>query len=452
MTTKSIESEQGILGALLIDESKIVEVTSSLQPDDFSQDANKLIYQAMLNVHDKGQSIDFITVLEETKEPSLRDYMISINKQAIVIKNLSSYIKRVLQTSTSRKLMHAASEMIKLAQSEEPKLALELSQGLLMELGGNDSDRDPKHVKEVLKGYVSDLEERAEHKGEMIGLATGFNLIDERIQGIKETDLMIVAGRPGSGKTTYALNIVENAIYRLKKPALIFSMEMSYNQLMDKTISSLGGIHLNELKTAKVIQNDNAGKLVHVISKLNESDLYIDDSAGLTIAELTAKAHSISRKTGGLSAIMVDYIGLMEDPAAGYNLNVKMTKITAGLKALAKTLKCPVIALSQLNRSGGGGDGEVPKKPKMTELRDSGSIEQDADIIQFIHRDEYYTKEASNFKGLAEIITEKFRMGEPGTDVLGFEGHKSRFTNLDYIPNMTPPQQSQKPARRGMQC
>ena len=441
MTTKSIESEQGILGAVLLDESKMIDVMASLAPDDFSQEVNRVIYQAMLDVNEKGQSIDFITVLEEANNPSIRDYMAELIRQTGTIKGLNSYIDRVLKTSTSRKLMAAASEMIRLAQSEEPKIALELSQDLLTDIGGQSTKGDPKHVKEVLGGYIDTLEERDNLKGKINGLETGFKVYDERLQGIKPTDLVVIAARPSMGKTTFALNIIENAIYRLKKPALIFSMEMSSEQLSEKLVASLGNIHLNDLKTAKVLHGDDGGKLVHTVSNLNDSQLYIDDSPGLTISEVTAKSHKINRKVGGLSAIMIDYIGLMEDHSAGDNTNLKVTRITAGLKRLAKTLKVPVIALSQLNR---GVETRNDKRPVMSDLRDSGSIEQDADIITFLYRDEYYNKEMSQFPGITEVITGKFRMGETGTDALGFEGHKSRFTNLTYTPDMTPKQQTTK--------
>lgn len=440
MKTNSIESEQGVLGAILQSDSNLFDVISSLSVSDFSQASSQAVYSAMSELHSKQQAVDMFTVQDKLADPDLRVYVTELIRQPGVSRNLKSYIQRIKETSLTRKLISASTTILQLAENEEPAVAVEKAQSVLSGLGESAIETGPVPVKDVMPGLYASMESRSENKGKIMGLETGFGVLDDRFNGLKKTDLVIVAARPSMGKTTFALNVVENAIYRLKKPALVFSMEMSAEQLVEKNISSLGEIPLKSIRDGSVLDGDKAGTFGHVVSGMMESGLYIDDTPGLTISQLRSRAHKVSRKCGGLSCIMVDYIGLMNGTDPRQMREQVISEISRGLKALAKELQCPIVALSQLNR---GVEQRPDKRPLMSDLRESGAIEQDADIIMFLYRDEYYN-ENTKWKGVTEVLTRKYRMGETGVDGLGFDGAHSRFTNLQFKPDFNQAPETKK--------
>lgn len=445
MKTNSIESEQGVLGAILQNESNLFDAINELKVSDFSQGVSQAVFSAITELHSARMGVDMFTVQDKFKDVETRSYIGELIKQPGVSRNLKTYIQRIKETSLTRKLLMASSEIYQLAENEQPTVAVEKAQSILSSLVNDSDTSGPKHIKDVMPRLYASLEDRDANKGKIMGLATGFDELDKRFNGIKSTDLMIIAARPSMGKTSFALNIVENAIYRLKKSALVFSMEMSDEQLVEKHISSLGHIPLKTIKDGSIATSEKFGTFGHVVEKLMGSELFIDDTPGLTISQLRSRAHKVSRQCGGLSCIMVDYIGLMSSSNPNQMREQVISEISRGLKALAKELHCPVIALSQLNR---GVEQRPDKRPLMSDLRESGAIEQDADIITFLYRDEYYN-DNTPFKGVAEVITRKFRMGEVGTDALGFDGAHSKFTNLDYRPDLTR-QPENKNKSRGM--
>ena len=432
MRTGNAEAEQGIIGAILRDEESLALVMKELQPNDMTANSHQMIYQTIIKLMTDGEKVDFTSVVIELQTPELKAYLQEILTTPCSFKALQFYIKRVKKASTTNKLVSIASQIMGLANDEEPDIAIEKAMQLLTQLESKDSSNSPKHISSVLDELTEQLVYRDNLGDKMDGLPTGFKSIDERLQGIKDTDLVVIAASPSMGKSTYALNIAENAAYRLNKPSLIFSMEMSATQLSEKILSSIGDVELSEIRSGDIVSNKRGSQFFSTCQKLRDRPLYIDESPALTIAGIRSKAFQMHRETGGLAMIMVDYIGLMQDPTAGNDTNLKITRITGGLKALAKELKCPVIALSQLNREVAK---RQDKRPVMSDLRDSGSVEQDADIIQFLYRSDYYENNENKHNGITEVITGKFRMGERGIDYLNFEGKYSRFVQLNYIPD-----------------
>jgi replicative DNA helicase len=347
--------------------------------------------------------------------------------------NLDVYAQKVKELSVLRELIKAGNELLQDAYDAKSKSVSEILDGAQSRIfsiseqhNNNDEDSGPQAINNVLKKVLHKVEELQKNDGNVTGLSTGFIELDNMTYGMQSGDLIIVAARPSMGKTTFAMNLVESVLFNENKPALVFSMEMPADSIATRLISSFGRINQGRLRNGQLEEGDWV-KFSSTIMQLQDKFLYIDDSSALPPTEMRARARRIAKMHDGkLGCIMVDYLQLMKVPGMGDNHVGEISEISRSLKALAKEMNCPVIALSQLNRSL---ENRPNKRPVMSDLRESGAIEQDADLIMFIYRDEVYNKESKD-AGTAEIIIGKQRNGPIGRVRLAFEGQFTRFNNL----------------------
>lgn len=422
----SLQAEWAVLGAVMTNNATIDEI--ELESDDFYHHANKTIWQAIGELQSHSMPFDMVSVMLRLQETDRLDsvggpgYLGEIINN-VTSRNIKTYAAHVKDKSTRRKLAHAGAEIMKLAtSSESSNSAIDSAQSILMGLVDTHKSTGPVDIRTLLSPYIDVIDERFRRDGKLVGLPTGFCDIDKRTGGLVPGQLIIVAGRPSMGKTTFALNIAENvALSNL--PVMTFSMEMGANELLDKHYSSIGDILLEKIRSGTLDDSD-FGKITTTTNKLMRANMIIDDTPGLSIAEIMSRARRIKRSRG-LSLIVVDYLQLMT--GEGKSRVEEISAISRGMKLMAKELKVPVIALSQLNRDL---EKRINRRPIMSDLRESGAIEQDADIIIMLYRDEVYD-EKTDYKGLAECIFVKHRNGQIGMDTLVFDGAKSRFRSSD---------------------
>lgn len=421
----SIESEQAVLGSLLIDNEIMDEL--NLIPDDFANSANRLIFETMIAMGNEGMPYDVIslysTLGDRGNEIGGMGYLGNIIR-AVAPQNASAYAKIIKDKAKLRKLARIGSEMVECAHSNETAAdIIDFAQSEILTLD-DDQETNVMTVTELLPKVVDSLDERFQNGGELSGLATGFTDLDKKTTGLHSGDLVIIAGRPSMGKTTLASNIARHVALG-GKSSLIFSLEMPSEQLINREIAAIGTIAFNNIRSGKMEDTDWP-RMTGAVSQLNQQRLLIDDSSSLTINQIRSRARRTKKKYG-LDLIVVDYLQLMEGRAESRTLEIE--QISRGLKGLAKELEIPVIALSQLNREL---EKRPNKRPMMSDLRQSGAIEQDADLILFVYRDEVYNEDSPD-KGTAEIIIAKQRNGEIGKVRLVFQGHHCRFNNYSNV-------------------
>ena len=422
----SKEAEESVLGGLMMFNDKLDFI--NLEPNHFSTLEHKQIYQAILDVNEQGLDFDAVTVFDhmESKGHQVElTYLVALSNNTPSSANIESYAAIVKRDYLNRELAktgHLIQDIAQQGGSFDNNLESALG---LMDRLKIDDESDIESNETLISRYMEKLEKLMELKG-LDGLSTGIERLDEKVQGLKNGELIIVAGRPGSGKSTLALNIaLENA---KELPVMVFSMEMPKMQLVQRAVSCLGGVDLDWLKGGLRYDDSQWGIATKGMFSYQESKLIIDDKSVHTVQSMKIAA----KKQGKLSLIVVDYLQLMN--GRGNNRNDEITEISRGLKQLAKEMDCPVIALSQLNR---GVEQRPNKRPKMSDLRESGAIEQDADLILFIYRDEYYYKDHAPNRGFAEIEIAKFRDGETGIAYVASDLRKSRFkdyTAFTYQP------------------
>lgn len=441
----SQEAEQSVLGALMLDTQSWDNVVELIAQNDFYQRDHRLIFAAIDELVQQQQAVDIVTVKEKLDSKGQlaqvggEEYLAELTELAPDIENSSAYAYIVQQRAQQRRLICAGSEIVQRAFETDGDDSLTLisdAEKLIADISdANRSNSGPKELKPLLQETLNHIQDLTLAGDGLTGLDTGFIDINKRTSGLQKADLIIVAGRPSMGKTTYAMNLVENVLANNKRPCLVFSMEMPSESIVMRMISSAAKINQGHLRNGKLTQED-IDRLPRAFKTLKDMPLFIDDSAALTPQELRSRARKVYREQGDLALIMIDYLQLMQVKGNSEGRTQEIATISRSLKALAKEFNCPVIALSQLNRSL---EQRPNKRPVMSDLRESGAIEQDADIIQFLYRDEVYNEDSPD-KGIAEVITGKHRNGEIGTDRLAFLGQFTRFENLarDY---QQPPEQ-----------
>ncbi len=437
---RSIEAEQSVLGGLLLDASVFDAVCEIVSESDFYKAAHKQVFHVMQHLVEYEQPVDVITVSQELdRRDELESvgglsYLADLAANVAGSANLGAYARIVRERSTLRQLIAAAGDISKASFSPgelDTDELLQLAEKRLLEI----SEDRPKEggfegVNNLLKSTVAKIDQLFRTDSDLTGLATGIDELDQRTAGWQPGELIILAARPSMGKTALALNFVEAAVMTQPKPTLIFSMEMPSNSLVMRMLSSLGRIDQGRIRSGKLLEEDWP-KLESAARKLKDKLLFIDDTPGLTPSDVRARVKRIAREHGNPGMIMLDYLQLMQVAGSTEGRTQEISEISRSLKALAKEYDCPVIALSQLNRSV---ESRPNKRPMNSDLRESGAIEQDADVILFIYRDEYYNEESPD-KGLAELIIGKQRNGEIGTCRAAFVGKYTRFENLapDYF-------------------
>ncbi len=437
MPPHSFEAEQSVLGGLLLDNQAWDRVAERVVAQDFYSRPHRLMFEAMSRLSTVGQPIDLITLQEELeRHEQLADvgglaYLVEVARNTPSAANISVYAEIVRERAVVREMISVANEIAESGFDPQGRNAGDLLDEAeskvfrIAETRSSSSD-GPQPLKVLLEKTVDRIESlfNKPHNG-VTGVSSGYADLDKMTSGFQPSDLIIVAARPSMGKTTFAMNLVEQAALNEDKPAVIFSLEMPSEQLIMRMLASLGRIEQTKVRTGQ-LDDEDWGRLSNTMGMLLEKGkLYIDDASGLTPTELRSRTRRIAREHGGVSMVMVDYLQLMRVPSLSENRTLEIAEISRSLKALAKELNVPVVALSQLNRSL---EQRADKRPVNSDLRESGSIEQDADLIMFIYRDEVYHDDSPD-KGVAEIIIGKQRNGPIGRVRLTFQGQFSRFDN-----------------------
>ena len=432
----SLEAEQSILGGLMMNNSAWEKVEEILVEDDFYRRDHRLIFRSMSVLANSGSPLDAITVSEHLErqghgdDTGGLDYLAELVKNTPSAANIHAYAEAVRERALIREMIAAANEIADAGFNPEGRQSTELldfAETSIFKIAEKRSadGKGPKNLNLLLQETMSRIEEMNEAKGGITGLSTGFDQFDKMTTGLQPADLVIVAGRPSMGKTTFAMNIAEHAAITQDKPVLVFSMEMPADALLMRSMSSLGRVNQTRIRSGQMTDQDWA-QLISAFNILQErGKMYIDDSPNMSPAEVRSRARRVARENDGLSLIVLDYLQLMSVPGKGDNRTLEVSEISRSLKALAKELKVPVVALSQLNRSL---EQRADRRPVMADLRESGAIEQDADLIAFVYRDEVYNEDTEH-KGMAEIIISKQRNGPIGKVLLTFQGKYTRFDN-----------------------
>ncbi|MDG6882363.1 Replicative DNA helicase [Phocoenobacter uteri] len=441
----SLEAEQAVLGSVMLDNSCWTEVSEKVQASDFYNYAHRIIFEQMLELDRNNQPIDIITLDETLKNKGVLDdvggfaYLAELSKNTPSVANILTYAEIVSEKAICRELISASNKIAEMSYNPKGMPVTEVldqAEKAVFHIAEKrtSSDEGPKKVTDILAATLNKIEVLSQSNNNGVtGVSSGFTDLDKRTAGLQPSDLIIVAARPSMGKTTFAMNLCENASMindeegKPCKPVLIFSLEMPSDQIMMRMLASLSKVDQTKIRTGQLTDDEDWAKISSTTAILQErNNIFIDDSSALTPSELRSRARRLHSERGGLSLIMVDYLQLMRAPGFSDNRTLEIAEISRSLKALAKELEVPVVALSQLNRSL---EQRADKRPVNSDLRESGSIEQDADLIMFIYRDEVY-HDQSELKGIAEIIIGKQRNGPIGKVKLAFNGQFSRFDNL----------------------
>ncbi len=434
----SIEAEQSVLGGLMLENRAWEQIADRIVEEDFYRYDHRLIFRAIADLAEENKPLDVITLSEwlkqraELHEAGGLAYLGTLAKDTPSAANIRAYADIVREKSVLRQLISVGTEIADAAfnSGDRPsKDLLDEAEQKVFHIAEQGNRQQAFHpIKELLKSSLAKIEELSKSEGTITGEATGYTDLDEKTSGFHGGDLVIVAGRPAMGKTTFSMNIAEHVALNNKTVA-IFSMEMPAEQLVLRLFASNGRVPLTDIRTGKIRQEDWP-RIGMAVKAFSQTKLFIDDSAALSPTEIRAKTRRLAREQGGLGLVVIDYLQLMQTGAKSDNRASEISEISRSLKGLAKELDCPIIALSQLNRSL---EQRPNKRPIMSDLRESGAIEQDADIIIFIYRDEVYNEESPD-KGMAEVIIGKQRNGPIGTVRLTFIGKYTRFDN--YAPDM----------------
>ncbi|MCQ6276666.1 replicative DNA helicase [Bacillus sp. V3B] len=432
---QNLEAEQAVLGAIFLEPSSLTLASEVLLPEDFYRGAHQRIFNAMLKLNDKGEAVDLITVTEELAATKLLEdtggisYLSELAGSVPTAANIEYYAKIVEEKSILRRLIRTATTIAQdgFTREDEVEVLLGEAEKNIMEVSQRKKVGAFHHIKDVLVRTYDNIEVMHNRVGEITGIATGFAELDTMTAGFQRNDLIIVGARPSVGKTAFALNIAQNVATKTDENVAIFSLEMGAEQLVMRMLCAEGNIDAQRLRTGS-LTDDDWGKLTMAMGSLSNAGIFIDDTPGVRVQDIRSKCRRLKQEQGGLGMILIDYLQLvLGNGRSGENRQQEVSEISRSLKALARELQVPVIALSQLSR---GVEQRQDKRPMMSDIRESGSIEQDADIVAFLYRDDYYDKESEN-KNIIEIIIAKQRNGPTGTVSLAFVKEYNKFVNLE---------------------
>ncbi len=432
---QDIDAEQSILSAIFINNDSLHDIISILSPEDFYKSSHQKIYQAVIDLAHKSEPADLITIVNRLKEKDELEsiggasYLAAISDAAPVAVNAVHYANIIKGKSSLRQLISASSGIIEKCMKDQGDFEdiIDFAESSIFNVSSKKTEGGFKSLGELINLNIDKLEDQQGKEGGLSGLSTGYVRLNKITSGLQKSDLIILAARPSMGKTAFALNIARNVALHERKTVAVFSLEMSNEQLSMRLLTSEARIDSNRLRTGFISQEDwqNATDAAGI---LNELSIFIDDTPNITAMEIRAKARKLYQKNNELGLIVIDYLQLMKPPFRTDRRDLEIAEISRSLKALAKELKVPIIALSQLNRML---EQRSDKRPMLSDLRESGALEQDADIVAFIYRDDVYNKEPDNpKKGLAEIIVAKNRNGATGTALMHFRGQYTRFEEL----------------------
>ncbi len=432
---QSTEAEQSLLGSVMLDISKWDDISDLLGPEDFYRPNNGKIYAAVQQLTKHNEAVDLITVEDQLKsqgcldEVGGRDYLLRLVNDYGDPLNIASYAKIIREKSLIRQLIANCGEIVD--QAFEPGLTdvdallSEAERKILAIAEQKNKEGGLQRIDSVAKEALTVVEQKYNNQADVTGIPTGFKRMDQMTSGLQNGDLLIVAARPSMGKTAFSMNLVETALMAQDRPVVVFSLEMPAAQLTTRLFSSMGRIDASRLRSGQ-LEPDDFVKLQGAFNALKDKPLFIDDTPGLGPSDMKARLRRLSRQHPDIALIMIDYLQLMQIKGFSEGRTAEISEISRSLKGIAREFNCPVIALSQLNRSV---EQRPNKRPMNSDLRESGAIEQDADLILFLYRDEYYNQDSPD-KGTAEVIISKHRNGETGTVRLAFQNQYTRFTDL----------------------
>jgi len=427
-------SERAVLGGLMIDKDAIGKVADVVEPEDFYEKKHQDIFKCCQELFKSGNPVDVLTVSGRLKDKKILDeiggtgYLTELINEIPTAANIARYAQVVHEKALLRDLISASADIQGLAykESENPAVLLDQAESRIFSVIKKGMNENFYHVKEGLAEAFERVEELSKHKGGLRGVPTGFTELDNKLSGLQKSDLIIIAARPSLGKTALAMNIASYAAIHAGKNVGIFSLEMSKDQLIDRLIAEQGGIDLWKMRTGANLVDEDFNNMRHALDVLSRANIYIDDGVGTKVLKMRAMARRLQAQKG-LDLIIVDYLQLMEPENVNAAPVQQMTEISRSLKLLAKELNIPVLALSQLSRSV---EHRMPPTPRLSDLRESGAIEQDADVVLFIHREDRYNQDSMN-KNMAEIIIAKHRNGPVGSVKLYFDEARVSFRNIE---------------------
>jgi replicative DNA helicase len=435
------EAEQSVIGAIFLEPQALITAAEILQYEDFYRVAHQKIFQTMNRLSDQGKPIDVVTVTEElSSKKELEDvgglsYLTEIANSVPTAANIAHYARIVEEKALLRRLIRVATNIVEdgFTREDEVEALLSEAEKKMMEVSNRKNAGDFRHIKDVLVQTYDNIELLHARKGDITGVPTGFRDLDKITAGFQRNDLIIVAARPSVGKTAFALNVAQNVATKTEENVAIFSLEMGAEQLVMRMLCAEGNIDAQVLRTGALTAEDWR-KLTMAMGSLSNAGIFIDDTPGIRINEIRSKCRRLKQEFG-LGMIMIDYLQLIVGSSNGQeNRQQEVSEISRSLKSLARELQVPVIALSQLSR---GVEQRQDKRPMMSDLRESGSIEQDADIVSFLYREDYYDKETEN-QNMIEIIIAKQRNGPTGTVTLAFVKEFNKFVNIDWSQHTQP--------------
>jgi replicative DNA helicase len=428
----SIEAEQAVLGAVLLDREAIISASEFVNPEDFYKDSHREVYRAAVELFDRGEPVDLVTLSEQLRQKNLLEavggmaFLTDLSSSVPTIANAAHYAKIIYGKSLLRKLIRACGEISEKSfeAAEDVEEIIEYAEKNIFDISQKRAFTGFVPLKEVLVSSFNKIEELYNNKGATTGISTGFRDIDTKTSGLQKSDLILVAARPSMGKTSLALNIAQHAALLQKVPVAIFSLEMSREQLVNRMICAEANIDSHSMRTGN-LSEDDWPKLAASVNRLSKANIYIDDTPGITVAEMRSKCRRLKLERG-LELILIDYLQLMQGSSRAESRQQEISEISRSLKALAREMDCPVLAMSQLSRAP---EMRSEHKPMLSDLRESGAIEQDADVVMFIYRDEYYHPDTEK-KGIAEIILAKQRNGPTGVVELVWLDKFTKFADM----------------------
>ena len=429
-----IEAEQAVLGSMLTDKDAVIAAMETLKPESFYREDDKAIYEAMQNLYNRTEPVDLITLKNELETMSKLEqvggleYLANLPEKAPTSANVQKYISIVDEKAMLRSLIKTANELVDLgySQTEDVEDIMDHAEKKIFDIMQKKNQKGYSPIKDVLVESFTKLEELYNRKQHITGVPTGFTDLDYRTAGLHGSELILLAARPAMGKTAFVLNIAANAAIRGKTGVAIFSLEMSKDQLVNRMLCSEAMVDSNKMRTGK-LEEDDWGKLASAIGPLSESNIFIDDTPGITVMEIRTKCRKLKLEKN-IGLVIIDYLQLITgNSKKGGSREQEISEISRSLKILAKELNVPVIALSQLSRAV---EQRPDHRPMLSDLRESGAIEQDADIVMFLYRDDVYNKESEK-KDIAEVIIAKQRGGSTGTVDLLWMGNYTKFVNLE---------------------
>lgn len=433
-----INAEQSVLGSLLLDSDLIGDVLDIISSEDeFYHEAHKEIFRTVRRLFSEGHTVDLITVSDElTKNQLLQavggfEYLTELSDVGTLISNVSNHAKIVHEKYMLRRLIRASTEIVEKGyDSHDVEALIEQAESSIFEIAQNRDKKGFQIISDILQETYEKIVRLHEDPNALTGIPSGFDALDEMTNGLQRSDLILIAARPSMGKTAFALNLCQHAAVKEKKSVAIFSLEMAADQLVQRLLSAQSLVSIGDIRTGQ-IEDDDWFKLARSSAQLGEAKIFIDDTPGITVAEIRSKCRRL-KMNQGLDVIMIDYLQLMSGGGKSENRQQEISTISRSLKGIAREMNCPVIALSQLSRAS---ELRADHRPILSDLRESGAIEQDADLVMFLYRDEYYNPETvdEKLKGIGEIIIAKQRNGETGKVYLAWLGKYTKFANTSQM-------------------